>query len=35
MRAFQPDARLVFDPAKAGQVAPYTPEKVLMSFYAQ
>ncbi len=34
MSGFRPDARRVFDPAKAGQVAPYTPEKVLVSLYA-
>jgi hypothetical protein len=34
MSTFLPDARMVFDPAKAGQVAPYTPEKVLLGLYA-
>lgn len=31
---FRPEARKAFDPAGAGQVAPYTPEKVLISLYA-
>ena len=34
MNAFRPDERMLFDPIAAGQVEPYTPEKVLLSLYA-
>lgn len=33
MRACLPKAGMVFDPSVAGQVALYTPEKVLMCLF--